>query len=426
MKKVHQKGSLFSQKIDRVAVVTYFLGAVVPLVALGAVAEHYVLPNMSDRTAILGLMGMIGSIGVLSLASFLILRHMTRSTLAQMNLDNARLATLLGVSGNLAAAQHVTDATNACARSAIELTDAAAAYVFLRAQGEDEISLAGTAGKNASKLYEKIHTKLDGLLEQVMAEGRPALLGGPDAPGKGGPSFSATAAPVPSESTSIGAIAVVRPSAATFEAKETDALATLAALVGVSLHNADLRDAQRNFFSHVTDIIVHALDSHLGCNTGHGERVAQIANRIGRTLNLDDARMERLHFAALLHDIGMLKIDRTQQMSRKVCEKHAQLGHRMLQRIRLWKELAPLVLHHHEWYDGSGYPEGLAGDQIPLEARIIALAEAFDTMTNDASYRDTLSLAEAMREIEHGVGTQFDPQLVAVFQQLVDQGVIDA
>jgi hypothetical protein len=73
MKQVHQKGSLFSQKIDRVAFITYFLGAVVPLVALGAVAEHYVLPNMSDRNAILGLIGMIGSIGMLSLASFLIL-----------------------------------------------------------------------------------------------------------------------------------------------------------------------------------------------------------------------------------------------------------------------------------------------------------------------------------------------------------------
>jgi putative nucleotidyltransferase with HDIG domain len=142
-------------------------------------------------------------------------------------------------------------------------------------------------------------------------------------------------------------------------------------------------------------------------------------------MNLDDARMERLHFGALLHDIGMLKIDRTQQMSRKVCEKHPQLGHRMLQRIRLWQELAPLVLYHHEWYDGSGYPEGLAGDEIPLEARIIALAESFDTMTNEASYRETLSLEEAMREIEHGVGTQFDPQVVAVFQQLVEQGAIE-
>ena len=425
MRQTHKKGSLFSQKIDRVAFITYFLGAVVPLVALGAVAEHYVLPNMRDRNAILGLIGMISSIGVLSLASFLILRHMTRSTLAQMNLDNARLATLLGVSGKLAAAQHVTDATNACARSALELTEAVVAYVFLRAQGEDAVSLAGTSGKNASKLYEKIHPKLDGLVEQVMAEGRPALLSGPDDSGERSANFCAIVAPVPSESTSIGAIAVVRPGAAIFQASETDALATLGALVGVSLHNADLRDAQRNFFSHVTDIIAHALDSHLGYNTGHGERVAQIANRIGRTMNLADSRMERLHFAALLHDIGMLKIDRTQQMSRKVCEKHPLLGHRMLQRIRLWKELAPLVLHHHEWYDGTGYPEGLAGDQIPLEARIIALAESFDTMTNEASYRETISLAEAMREIEHGVGTQFDPDLVAVFQQLVDQGAIE-
>ncbi|MDH5307663.1 MAG: hypothetical protein OEW02_10810, partial [Myxococcales bacterium] len=122
--KRNQKASLFSQKIDRVALVTYFLGAVVPLVALTVVAEHYVLPSLSDRNAALGLIALVVSIALLSLASFVILRRVTRNTLASMNADNARLASLLDVSSKLAGAQHVTEATSRCARSALDLAGA--------------------------------------------------------------------------------------------------------------------------------------------------------------------------------------------------------------------------------------------------------------------------------------------------------------
>jgi len=424
--KRNQKASLFSQKIDRVALVTYFLGAVVPLVALTVVAEHYVLPSLSDRNAALGLIALVVSIALLSLASFVILRRVTRNTLASMNADNARLASLLDVSSKLAGAQHVTEATSRCARSALDLAGAPMAYVFLRTSGEEVTNLAETRGENAEKVYQKIHAPLGKLVDLVLSGGRPALSDDPGLCSEGASGMSAAVVPIPGERAPVGALAVVRARSAPFEPAEVDALSTLAALASVSLSNADLRDAQRNFFSHVTDIIVHALDSHLGYHTGHSERVAQISNRLGRALDLDETRMERLHFAALLHDIGMLKIDRSQQMSRKVCEKHTILGHRMLSHIRLWQDLGPIVLHHHEWYDGSGYPEGISGDAIPLESRIIGLAEAFDTMTNVASYKETMSLEAAMREVDDGAGTQFDPRVVEVFRALVEQGVIEA
>jgi putative nucleotidyltransferase with HDIG domain len=418
--------SLFSHQIDRVALVTYFLGAIVPLVALAAVAQLYVLPSLADRIAALGLISLVLSISLLSLASFMVLRSMTRKTLLQMDRDNARLAALLGVSGQLAAAQHVTDATSKCTRSALQLAGASMAYVFMRGPDEEAPSLAEADGANAEKVYQKIQAPLGKLVEIVLAEGRPALSDGTDLGSGRSKAFAAVVVPIPGEPRTLGALAVVRDRSAPFEPGEVDAIATLATLASVSLANADLRDSQRNFFSHVTDIIVHALDSHLGYHGGHSERVAQIANRVGRALNLGEARMERLHFAALLHDIGMLKIDRSQQMSRKVCEKHTLLGHRMLSRIRLWQDLGPIVLHHHEWYDGSGYPEGLAGEEIPLESRIIGLAEAFDTMTNAASYKEPISLEAAMREVKDGAGTQFDPKVAELFCRLVDQGIITA
>ena len=101
------------------------------------------------------------------------------------------------------------------------------------------------------------------------------------------------------------------------------------------------------------------------------------------------------------------------------------LGHRMLAPIQLWQEVAPLVLHHHEWFDGNGYPEQLVGDAIPLESRIIGLAEAFDSMTSASSYKAPVEYDEAIRRIEAGSSTQFDPNVVRVFLELARRGDLD-
>jgi HD domain len=416
----HQR-SLFSQKLDRATFTAYFLGAVVPLIALAFVAQHYALPTLADSSASLGLVALVVSIAVLSLASFLALRTLSRRAIARMDGDNQRLEALLGASSQLATAGHLHEATATAATRALEITQAEAAYVLLR--GDDkETALAATAGRNAADLYPKLERALGTLVELVTSGGRPALRG----PADGSPRLAAVAVPLPGERGALGALVAVRAAPATsFDPEAVDALSTLAALSAVSINNADLRDAQRNFFAHVTDILVNALDSHLGFNAGHGNRVAQYANRMGRALELADDALQRLHFAALLHDLGMLKLDRTQQFNPKTCDKHATLGYRMLAPIRLWKDIAPIVHHHHEWFDGSGYPEGLAGEDIPIESRIIGLCDAFDTMTHESSYKATMTVSESLEELRLGSGTQFDPRLVQVFLHLVDQGVID-
>jgi HD-GYP domain-containing protein (c-di-GMP phosphodiesterase class II) len=95
----------------------------------------------------------------------------------------------------------------------------------------------------------------------------------------------------------------------------------------------------------------------------------------------------------------------------------------MIERIRLWEDVAPFVLHHHEWWNGQGYPDQLSEEAIPLEARIIGIAEAFDSMTT-ASYRGMLPLEEAVRRMEAGAGVQFDPRLAALFVELVNEGAV--
>jgi putative nucleotidyltransferase with HDIG domain len=417
--------SLFSHKLDRAAFTAYFLGAVVPLVALVVVVERFVLVALDDRLARLGLLGAVASIAVLSFASFLTLRRTTRRSLVTMERDNRRLGSLLQVSASLSRAEHSGMAALSASVCALELAGAQAAFLMARGEPGQPLHLLESAGEDAAKVDEALRERLVELANLVMGHGRPAVQG-PAQATEGGISFAAAAAPLPGETAPLGALVVVRlDPPEPFEAPEQGALETLAGLAAVSLHNAELKDAQRNFFTHVTDILVHALDAHLNYNSGHGQRVAEYANRIGRELGLDDHRLQRLHFAALLHDIGMLKLDRNQPMNPRTCARHTVLGFRMLDRIRVWKEIAPVVHHHHEWWDGSGYPDGLSGDAIPLEARIVALADAFDSITSQTSYKSARPLEDAIQEIRACAGRQFDPSVVSAFDRLVAAGQIE-
>jgi diguanylate cyclase (GGDEF)-like protein/putative nucleotidyltransferase with HDIG domain len=151
----------------------------------------------------------------------------------------------------------------------------------------------------------------------------------------------------------------------------------------------------------------------------HSQRVAQLAVRIATRLGLDREQTELIRLAASLHDLGKLALP--EDLLRKpgpltaperlVLERHAQIGYRMLDSLGI-DPVADWVLHHHERWDGTGYPDGLAGGEIPLGARIIFVADAFDAMTSDRIYRDRRSSAEALAELCECAGSQFDPAVV--------------
>jgi HD-GYP domain-containing protein (c-di-GMP phosphodiesterase class II) len=192
----------------------------------------------------------------------------------------------------------------------------------------------------------------------------------------------------------------------------------------VALHNASLKETQANFFTHVTQILVHALDTHVEHQQGHVKRVAFYSNQIGRDRGLSEAQLERLYFAALLHDVGMLKLAGGSGSDMDRLRKHAILGFEMISPITLWSDVAPMILHHQEWHNGDGFPEGLAGEQIPLESRIIAVADALDTMTAESSHRVRIDLSAALDELRRRAGTQFDPELVFALVQSCERGDI--
>jgi putative nucleotidyltransferase with HDIG domain len=424
MAKQDPTASIFSQKLDRIVFTAYFLGAVVPLLALAFVVNEYVLPTATDRLAWLGLVALVISVASLTLGSFGMLRRTTHRTIARMDRNNRRLASLLEAAGSFANALHESEAAATAVRCARELTEADAVLLYTGGNADKPPALLQSLGPDADALLVSSPTAVEDLLDLVLAEKKPVLRGA-DARGPWGRKVAA-AVPLAGEADALGALIAVRTGTGDpFDSGEVDALATLGALASVSIRNSDLRDAQRNFFAHVTELLVTALDAHLEIQSGHGPRVAQYANRVGREMQLDDRQLQRLHFAALLHDIGMLRIDRSRMGNSRACEAHPRIGARMLERIRLWQDLAPIVLHHHERFDGGGYPEGLAGESIPLEARIIAVCEAFDVMVSESSYKTAVEASSALRELSECSGAQFDPRVVDVFTGLADRGVIE-
>jgi diguanylate cyclase (GGDEF)-like protein/putative nucleotidyltransferase with HDIG domain len=166
---------------------------------------------------------------------------------------------------------------------------------------------------------------------------------------------------------------------------------------------------------------VDARDAYTG---RHSDRVAELAARIAARLGADESQVELTRIAASLHDLGKLAVPEEilrkpgplTDGERSVLERHPQIGYQMLESLGV-DPIAECVRHHHERWDGGGYPDGLPGDAIPLGARIIFVADAFDAMTSDRVYRARLSEADALAELEQNAGTQFDPDIVSALAE---------
>ncbi|MBX9394070.1 HD-GYP domain-containing protein [Streptomyces sp. TRM72054] len=173
--------------------------------------------------------------------------------------------------------------------------------------------------------------------------------------------------------------------------------------------------------------LVQAVDIKDEYTRGHSERVGQASMMIARELGMDDERVEVLRFAGILHDVGKLGVP-TRLLrkdgpltpeERRVIELHPEYGHEMVRGISFLGEARAAVLHHHERLDGSGYPYGLVGSQIPESARVVAVADAFDAMTSTRSYSRARPVAVALAELERCAGRQFDPVMVAALVRVV-------
>lgn len=162
----------------------------------------------------------------------------------------------------------------------------------------------------------------------------------------------------------------------------------------------------------------------------HGQRLGKLCLMIGRELGLSQLELDDLQLLSKLHDIGKIGIDdhilnKSSKLSEdewKIMKKHPEIGYRIAMTTPQLEHIAKYILYHHERWDGRGYPKGLEGEEIPVLSRILAIADAFDAMTEDRVYRKALSEEDAIKEIENNAGTQFDPYIAKIFLAILRKG----
>ena len=208
-----------------------------------------------------------------------------------------------------------------------------------------------------------------------------------------------------------------------FDGHSDDVLVALGDHAGAILQNAQLHGQLRNSYIDTVRVLADAIEVKDPFLRGHSDEVSDYVARVASRLGIDAQRREELVFGSLLHDVGklgiseriLLKPSKLTPEEYAIVQLHPRIGYRLVQNVELLRPIAPAILHHHEHFDGSGYPGGLVGEQIPLEARIIAVADAFSAMTSERPYQRRRSLEEACEELERSAGTQFDPEIVRLF-----------
>ncbi|MDP6443845.1 MAG: HD-GYP domain-containing protein [Pirellulaceae bacterium] len=208
-----------------------------------------------------------------------------------------------------------------------------------------------------------------------------------------------------------------------FGSIEATLLNTIAAILGTHSGNVELYRQQGEFLANVVRALTSAIDAKDPYTCGHSDRVARIAVRLARELELNESELHTIYMGGLLHDVGKIGIDdRVLRKPGSLTDEefehiklHPELGYKILKDVRQFEHLLPIVLHHHEQWDGEGYPAGLAGKDIPQLARITAVADAYDAMTSDRPYRKGMPIDQVERIFESGNGKQWDPRVIAAF-----------
>jgi len=233
-------------------------------------------------------------------------------------------------------------------------------------------------------------------------------------------------APIRIRDQSVGALLVNNRRAVHVKPEHVEAFENLATLAGVAIQEEHLRVDLEDLFMSVIVSLTMALEAKDPYTEGHSVRVAAYSEAIGKQLGLPADTLDLIHRSCLLHDIGKIAVDETilakkgrlNRMEREKMDMHVLIGEDILRPIALLHPLLPGVRHHHEQFDGRGYPDGLKGEEIPIEARIMAVADAFDAMTSSRPYREALPEEEALSELRRAAGAQFDPRVVAAFEQI--------
>lgn len=236
--------------------------------------------------------------------------------------------------------------------------------------------------------------------------------------------------PIKTKEKVLGVINIhLPPNKKNFSDWELKFLTILSSVVSITIENIKLYQSIENFYLELVQTLARIIDTKDSYTGDHASRARERARRLALELNVPQSMLKHIEYAALLHDIGKIGIDekilrkpgKLTEEEYKTMKKHPEIAYQILSPIEFLAPVARIVLYHHEWYNGMGYPDGLKGEEIPLGSRIVSVIDAWDAMTSDRPYRKALSREVAREELIKGAGKQFDPKVVEAFLKLEEQ-----
>jgi len=237
--------------------------------------------------------------------------------------------------------------------------------------------------------------------------------------------------PLKTPQRTVGVLNLVRSSDKhSFSNVDLEIINVLASQASISIENVRLYQNIRDNYLKTVRGFALAVEAKDRYTHGHSENVMKYTVVLAKYLGLPEAELENVKYAGLLHDIGKIGVSelilnkpgRLTPSEFDEIKKHPALGANIIADVPFLRPLVPMVLHHHEFYDGNGYPNGIKGEQIPFGARILSVADAYEAMTSDRPYRRSLSQATALEILSSGKGKQFDPRIVDTFQDILRSG----
>lgn len=319
---------------------------------------------------------------------------------------------------------------------ATALLDGKGGAVYLK--DEDREQLICVASLGTSKDYAgQVIKPGEGLVGRVVQRAVPMIVeeygtweGKAGELGAEEPQTAVVAAPLRWQKQATGAILVLLDIGQRVpDSGDLQLLTLFANQAAVAVQNARLYSDLNTLLLDSIQALADAVEARDVYTAGHSVNIATYCSAIGEELGLSSAELKSLYFGALLHDIGKIGISDTILRKPSVLtgqeyeamKEHSAIGARIAERIGLLNDVVPIIYHHQERFDGTGYPDGLAGDEIPLSARILTVADAFGAMISARPYRPALSYRQALQELRAGVGTQFDPLVVDTFLKVLPQ-----
>lgn len=346
---------------------------------------------------------------------------------------------LLSIAGSLNSTQDLDYLLQKIGLAAERLLDSEASSIMLVSEDKKNLYFKVASGEGSKALKKMMLPLGKGIAGHVAQSRQPEVVNNTRADPRFAGAFdkasgfvtrSLLCVPMVFRGELVGVVEVLNKRAGQYEAGHVGLLSGLASLASVAITNTRIIQEQMNFFSHVLEVLVGVIETSKPGMEGHPPRASHLACAMGKVLGMEEHEYRGLYYAGMLHDIGYVGMKNARVLQEMGIlsaaeEEHPKVSAKMLGGIAMLSASIPMILHHHENFDGTGYPSKLKGGDIPLGARILCLVEAVEEVRRTGLRGEGLKAA-AKKEAKAGSGTRFDPQIVEAFEAAADQeGVWD-